>query len=211
MKRLFLTLALVFGLVATAAAQVNVGGRLGATMSTFRGDDADDAPWGVGFNAGVAAKYGVNQMISVAPELGIDFRRVADDDATFSAWVLQIPVMVRVNVMPQLYLEAGPSIGFILSSDYDYDAPKAEEGVESVFGEATAALTGPMFGDTKTFELGLDFGVGYTVIPNLDVNFRVVMGLTDLFEDYDLGPIFGTYEVDVQHLQVSLGATYWFM
>ena len=73
MKRLFLTLALVFGLVATAAAQINIGGRLGATMSTFRGDDADDAPWGVGFNAGVAAKYGVNQMISVAPELGIAF------------------------------------------------------------------------------------------------------------------------------------------
>ena len=36
MKRLFLTLALVFGLVATAAAQINVGGRLGATMSTFQ-------------------------------------------------------------------------------------------------------------------------------------------------------------------------------
>ena len=210
MKRLFLTLALVFGLVATAAAQINIGGRLGATMSTFRGDDSDDAPWGVGFNAGVAAKYGVNQMISIAPELGIDFRRVADDDATFSAWVLQIPVMVRVNVMPQLYLEAGPSLGFILSSDYDYDAPKAEEGVEDVFGEITAKMTGPMFGDTKTFELGLDFGVGYTVIPNLDVNFRVAMGLTDLFEDCDLGP-FGTYEVDAQHLQVSLGATYWFM
>ena len=37
MKRLFLTIALVFGLVATAAAQINVGGRLGVNMSTFRG------------------------------------------------------------------------------------------------------------------------------------------------------------------------------
>ena len=210
MKRLFLTLALVFGLVATAAAQVNVGGRLGATMSTFRGDDADDAPWGVGFNAGVAAKYGVNQMISVAPELGIDFRRVAEDEATFSAWVLQSPVMVRVNVMPQLYLEAGPSLGFILSSDYDYDAPTVEEGEENIFAEATAAMTGPLFDETNTFEFGLAFGVGYTVIPNLDVNFRFVMGLTDLFDDVEI-PFFGTYEIDVQHMQISLGATYWFM
>ena len=42
MKKLFLSLALVFGMVATAAAQVNVGGRLAGTMSTFKGDDTEE-------------------------------------------------------------------------------------------------------------------------------------------------------------------------
>ena len=129
MKRIFLTLALVFGLVATAAAQVNVGGRLAVTMSTFKGDQTDDFSLGLGFNAGVAAKYSFNQMFAAVPELGVDFRRVTNseaDDFTFSAWVLQIPLMFRANLTPQFYAEAGPSIAFILSSEADYDAPEID-------------------------------------------------------------------------------------
>ena len=127
MKKIFLSLALVFGMVATAAAQVNMGARVAGTMSTFKGDDSEDIDfWGVGFNAGVAAKYKLGEMLAVAPELGVDFRRVADDEVTFSFWVLEIPVMVRVNAMPNLYIEGGPTFGFILSNDTDYDVPELE-------------------------------------------------------------------------------------
>lgn len=212
MKRIFLTLALVFGLVATAAAQVNVGGRLAGTMSTFKGDDSEDAPWGVGFNAGVAAKYGINEMIAIAPELGVDFRRVSDDEVTFSFWVLEIPVLARISPMPNLYIELGPTIGFILSNDTDYDLPEvAEDALNALSLMDPEEATGPMFPkETNTFELGLAFGVGYTVIPNLDVNFRFAMGLTDIFEEIDLG-MFGKVEYDMQNMQLSLGATYWFM
>ena len=127
MKKLFLSLALVFGMVATAAAQVNVGGRLAATMSTFKGDDTEEIDfWGVGFNAGVAAKYNINEMIAIVPELGVDFRRVAGDEVTFSFWVLEIPVLARISPMPNLYVELGPTIGFNLSNDTDYDVPEAD-------------------------------------------------------------------------------------
>jgi len=211
MKKLFLSLALVFGMVATAAAQVNVGGRLAATMSTFKGDDTEEIDfWGVGFNAGVAAKYNINEMIAIVPELGVDFRRVAGDEVTFSFWVLEIPVLARISPMPNLYVELGPTIGFNLSNDTDYDVPEAD-GLDQDAMIDIEDVTGPMFPkETNTFEFGLAFGVGYTVIPNLDVNFRFAMGMTDIFEKIDLG-MFGDVEYDMQNMQLSLGATYWFM
>ena len=194
MKKLFLSLALVFGMVATAAAQVNVGGRLAGTMSTFKGDDTEEIDfWGVGFNAGVAAKYNINEMIAIVPELGVDFRRVAGDEVTFSFWVLEIPVLARISPMPNLYVELGPTIGFNLSNDTDYDVPEAE-GLDQDAMIDIEDVTGPMFPkETNTFEFGLAFGVGYTVIPNLDVNFRFAMGMTDIFEKIDLG-MFGDVE-----------------
>lgn len=217
MKKLFLTIALVFGMVATASAQLNVGGHVAGTMSTLKGDDAEDAPWGVGFNAGVAAKYGINDMIAVAPEVGIDFRRVADDDATLSFWVLQIPVMLRVSPVAGLYVEAGPTLGFILSNDVDVDEPSIDEedmgGIDmSAFDmdmEADAGA-GAMGDKTNTFEFGLAFGLGYSVMPSLDVNFRFAMGLTNVYEDIDMGE-WGTFEIDMQNMQMSIGVTYWFM
>ena len=213
MKKLFLSLALVFGMVATAAAQVNVGGRVAGTMSTLKGDAAEDAPWGVGFNAGVAAKYGINDMIAVAPEVGIDFRRVADDDVTLSFWVLQIPVMVRVSPIPGLYVEAGPTIGFILSDDVDVDEPEIDDedlGMGDFDMDMDASASAGPGEDTKTLEFGLAFGLGYSVLPNLDVNFRFAMGLTNIYDDIDLGPL-GSLEIDMQNMQMSVGVTYWFM
>ena len=216
MKRIFLTLALVFGLVATAAAQVNVGGRLAVTMSTFKGDQTDDFSLGLGFNAGVAAKYSFNQMFAAVPELGVDFRRVTNseaDDFTFSAWFLQIPLMFRANLTPQFYAEAGPSIAFILSSEADYDEPEIAEELRAAAEEFLGNTINEfdMYKNTNTLEIGIAAGLGYTVIPNLDVNFRFIMGFTNIFEDVDMGPLVGKKEIDVQHMQFSLGATYWFL
>ena len=68
-----------------------------------------------------------------------------------------------------------------------------------------------MYKNTNTLEIGIAAGLGYTVIPNLDVNFRFIMGFTNIFEDVDMGPLVGKKEIDVQHMQFSLGATYWFL
>ena len=188
-------------------------------MSTFKGDDSDDAPWGVGFNAGVAAKYNVNEMIAVVPEVGIDFRRIADDEATASFWVLNIPVLARISPVANLYVEAGPTIGFILSNDVEYDEPSFDDAdfggynlsdygidLDDMLDDAGSSSAGE---DANTFEFGLAFGLGYSVLPNLDVNFRFAIGLTNLYEDVKTEGY--TFESDLQNMQLSIGATYWFM
>lgn len=219
MKKLSLIVAAVLLATGLSFAQVHVGGRVAGTMSTFKGDDSDDAPWGVGFNAGVAAKYNVNEMIAVVPEVGIDFRRIADDEATASFWVLNIPVLARISPVANLYVEAGPTIGFILSNDVEYDEPSFDDAdfggynlsdygidLDDMLDDAGSSGAGE---DANTFEFGLAFGLGYSVLPNLDVNFRFAIGLTNLYEDVKTEGY--TFESDLQNMQLSIGATYWFM
>ena len=219
MKKLSLIVAAVLLATGLSFAQVHVGGRVAGTMSTFKGDDSDDAPWGVGFNAGVAAKYNVNEMIAVVPEVGIDFRRIADDEVTASFWVLNIPVLARISPVANLYVEAGPTIGFILSNDVEYDEPSFDDAdfggynlsdygidLDDMLDDAGSSGAGE---DANTFEFGLAFGLGYSVLPNLDVNFRFAIGLTNLYEDVKTEGY--TFESDLQNMQLSIGATYWFM
>ncbi|WP_163437963.1 porin family protein [Fibrobacter succinogenes] len=198
MKKLYLIVAAVLLATGLSFAQVHVGGHAAASFSTAWGDETDDVPWGFGFNAGAAAKIGLNDMISVVPEAGIALRRSSDDDQTWSTWAIEIPVLARINVMPQLYLEVGPQIAFLLSSEMEYD-----------YGYATETIK---YGDSKidalnTFEFGLDAGVGYSVMQNLDVNFRFALGLTSILDSKKLG---AESDQSVKNMQLQLGATYWF-
>ena len=219
MKKLSLIVAAVLLATGLSFALVHVGGGVAGTICTFKGEDSDDAPWGVGFNAGVAAKYNVNEMIAVVPEVGIDFRRIADDEATASFWVLNIPVLARISPVANLYVEAGPTIGFILSNDVEYDEPSFDDAdfggynlsdygidLDDMLDDAGSSGAGE---DANTFEFGLAFGLGYSVLPNLDVNFRFAIGLTNLYEDVKTEDY--TFESDLQNMQLSIGATYWFM
>lgn len=224
MKKLLLTLALVFGMVATASAQINLGGRAAINFGTVWGDDTEDVPWGFGFNAGLAGKFAINDMFAVAPEVAIDLRRASDALITWSTWAIDIPVLLRVSLTPQIYAEVGPQFAILLSSEEEIDAIISTETVD--------------LGDVlNTIEIGLAAGVGYTVMPNLDVNFRLALGFTSIIDDsgsedfdeedfedadayasYDIGDAMtaemsntSSMSANVKNLQFQVGVTYWFM
>lgn len=195
---MFKKIILAACLVASAAfAQMSVGGHAAANMSTMWGDDAENIASSFGFNAGVEAKFTLPALpLAIVPGVMIDMRNSCDDDddkLTTTTWALDIPVMVRYSVIPALYLQAGPTLGFLLSHSEEYDGNELPD-------EAVA--------DVKTFEFGLAFGVGTSILPMLDIDFRVNMGLTNNFE-MDYG--FGTEDIKAKNLQFALGVTYWFM
>lgn len=203
MKKLTLILAAVLMATGLSFAQINVGGRAALNFGTLYGDDADDAPWGLGFAAGVSAKIGLASNMSIVPDVDINLRRNADDEATWSVWALEIPVMFRFNATPELFLEAGPMISFLLSGELSYEDDNVEAAAEE-FGT-------PDYGDyLNTFEFGLAFGAGYAVMPNLDINARFNLGLTSEIEEIDMG-MFGKMEIIQKNMQIQVGATYWFM
>lgn len=201
MKKISLIFAAVLLATGLSFAQISVGGHAAVNFSTLYGDGADemDVPWGLGFAAGVAGKIAVNEMIGIVPEIDIDLRRQSDDDATWSTWALEIPILARINVMPQLFLEVGPQIAFLLSSELEED-----------YGAGTVTLD---LGDSdvdalNTFEFALAAGVGYSVMPKLDVNFRFALGLTSIVDGKKL---WVTDDLACKHMQLQVGATYWFM
>ena len=196
MKKLYLILASVLLATGLSCAQVNVGGHAAANFSSLYGDHTDDVPWGFGFAAGVAAKVAVTPMISVVPEVDINLRRQSDDDVTWKTWALEIPILARISPMPLLYVEVGPQLGFLLSSEQEQE-----------IGAHTVTTDLGKLKVLNTFEFGLAAGLGYTVIPNLDVNFRTAFGLTSIVD----GKKWVGTDDSVKNIQFQVGATYWFM
>lgn len=188
---------MVLAMLATTSFAQNVGGHLALNFGTTIGEDNEDVPWGLGVNAGVAAKFTLIPMLDLAPEIDFEMRRASDDDATWTTMAINIPVLLRVNVMPQLFLEVGPTVAFLLSSEMETE-------VTELGGVATVSvdLGSDDIDVLETFELGLAAGAGFTVMPKLDLNFRVAMGLTSLVSD-DVG--------EAKNLQLQLGGTYWFL
>lgn len=188
---------MVLAMLATTSFAQNVGGHLALNFGTTIGEYNEDVSWGLGVNAGVAAKFTLIPMLDLAPEIDFEMRRASDDDVTWTTMAINIPVLLRVNVMPQLFLEVGPTVAFLLSSELEAE-------VTELGGVATVSvdLGSDEIDVLETFELGLAAGAGFTVMPKLDLNFRVAMGLTSLVSD-DFG--------EAKNLQLQLGGTYWFL
>lgn len=214
MKKVFLLVAAVLLAASTSFAQFNLGGRGAINLGTVWGDETSDIPWGFGLNAGLASKIAINDMFAVAPEVTIDWRRASDAVISWSTWAIDIPVLARINVMPQLFVEVGPQLSILLSSEQEADA----------FGISKETIN---YGDAEmlnTIEFAIAAGAGYTVAPNVDVNFRMVLGLTSILDDGEdveveaegLAAAFEEEPMDmevgsVKTLQFQVGVTYWFM
>lgn len=181
--------------VASFVSAETIGIHAAGTMSSLWGDDADGISSKIGFNAGFAGKVAFKDLpITIAPEVLIDMRRVGsddDDDFTLTEWALDIPVMVRFEVLKLFFVEAGPSFDFNLNTSSETKV--LNKTVETDY-------------DENTFEFGLAFGVGTDIIPMVDIDFRVNLGLTDIFDKPDYGN-----QVDASNLQFALGVSFWIM
>lgn len=186
------------------------GGHLAMNMTDWVSDYDGSSAGGmnVGFNAGIAAKIAFSDMVALAPEVTLDMRSVGDDECSFDSWAIDIPVMVRISPIANAYIEVGPQLDLVLSAGWNFDSGNefADKLAEEIINE--------IYPDASTIEFSLAFGAGYSVMPNLDVNFRYVMGLTNIFPDAELkdydGNVIATVELPIQNMQIQVGATYWF-
>jgi hypothetical protein len=181
-----------------ASAQVQMGGRAAVNFSTLWGDGASEKeiPWSLGLTAGAAAKVAVNEKVNIVPELDVDWRRQKNDEYTWNTWAIELPVLARYNVMPQMYFEAGPRFALLLSSELEQDL---DNYVETTNFSKIDAL--------NLFEFGIDVGIGYSVTPVFDMSIRYGVGLTSIID----GKKFEAEDQAFKNMQIQVGGTYWFM
>jgi len=195
---MFKKILLAAVLAATASfAQINLGVHAGVDMNTMWGDDVDDdAATGIGFNAGIGMKISLPLLpITVAPEVLIDMRNLdIAKNLTWTEWALDIPVLVRFSLLPILYVEAGPQLAMNLSVSVEDDDGNEKEYPDDAF---------------NTMEFDVVFGVGTGIVPFVDIDFRVILGLTKIYSDYEVGGL-TVKAKDASNMQFALGATYWF-
>ncbi|PXW17924.1 MULTISPECIES: porin family protein [unclassified Chryseobacterium] len=170
MKKIFLGLALVAGTFAfsqktstASSSPVRFGVKAGLNISTISNSDLNSK---AGFYGGVFANIPVAQDFSVQPEVlysGMGGKYKGNGDVKLNTDYIAVPVMLQYNLIPNLYVEAGPQFGFLISAK----------------GKSNGASV-DVKDNLKTFDFGLGLGAGYYFTQNIGVNLRYTAGLSDV-------------------------------
>lgn len=172
MKRIFLLLAFA-GTFAAANAQTKIGLKGGLNVADWGGEDADGWDAKIGFHVGGYANFVVGNKFSIQPELvystqGAKADRPGDDlKARFN--YINIPVMVKYELVKGLNAQLGPQFGFAVTR-------KMKQG----------DVTVDVNDNYKAFDLGLGIGASYD-FPGTPVGIdaRYVFGLSRLDDEGD--------------------------
>ncbi|RLJ32522.1 opacity protein-like surface antigen [Chryseobacterium sp. 7] len=172
MKKLILGLALVAGTFSfaqktststAASSPVRFGLKAGLNISSISNSDLNSK---AGFYGGVFANIPVAQDFSVQPEVlysGLGGKYKGNSDIKLNTDYIAVPVMLQYNLIPNLYVEAGPQFGFLISAK----------------GKGNGASV-DVKDNFKTFDFGLGLGAGYYFTQNIGVNVRYTAGLSDI-------------------------------
>ena len=167
----------------TKGSDISFGLKGGLNFSMITGDDTDDFDGRIAFHIGAVTEIPISDQFSFQPELLYssqgDKMSVDGMDIDFKFDYLNLPLMAKYYVAEGFSLEAGPQIGFLLSS-------KVEGGGVSIDLDDVI----------KGIDFGLDFGLGYKLENGLNFAARYNLGLSNIVEDN--GTILGE-EIDASN------------
>ncbi|SFN35598.1 Outer membrane protein beta-barrel domain-containing protein [Chryseobacterium oleae] len=209
MKKLILGLAFAGSLLVNAqektksTSPITFGVKAGfnaSTLSKYDGYDGydNDQKLKPGFNAGVFVNIPVAEKFSVQPEVLFSqlgskteekevyynnsdkFKRETDYKKTLN--YLTIPVMVQYNILPQLYVEAGPEFGFLLGGKDKGDLTLTQTSGNTTTTQTTSFSENIVKDLHNKFNFGIGIGAGYYFTQNFGVTARFTAGITDIYK-----------------------------
>lgn len=151
----------------------------GLGLSTFVGDNTDDASLIFGFAAGGFLSYHTSSGFSLQPEVlfvtkGAKFD-VAGNEVTYNLNYIEVPILLKYylarQVATQPYLFVGPSIGFL--ADATFDVSGVEGDVQDSKSLDFSVLAG----------IGVDFGLSNGTKVILDA--RYTYGTSGIVDNDD--------------------------
>jgi len=186
MTKLFLSLAVTVSTLVLAqentkpsSSPVSFGLKAGFNLSRVSSDYAE---FKAGFNGGAFVNIPVSSKFSVQPEViynGLGAQHytyyyysdyyayyVDYTDARLNLDYISVPVMLQYNILPELYVEAGPQFGFLVGTHV------------RVNGESVKVKK-----DYEGFDFGIGLGVGYYFTPNIGITGRYTAGITDILKN----------------------------
>lgn len=196
-------LLLFFACFATLSfAQNAFGGKVGINISNWNGDTEDlgeDFKSNIGLQIGAVAQIGINDMISIQPEIVfIQKGTKSEGEEDFLGDVikykdqiifnyLEVPILVKVvlggNEGAGFFVTAGPSFGYALSgktkSEYTINGETEKDEDSIDFDEDDGFAR---------FELSASLGAGVNIPVGPGILFfeaRYLLGLSDLDSDED--------------------------
>jgi outer membrane immunogenic protein len=154
--------------VSTVNAQQAVGIKGGVNIASLSGFEGRSR---VSAHGGVFLHHTINRTWCFQPELlfsGEGQRYIANtgEERTLALGYLQLPLMIQYYPVPQVYFEAGPQFGLLLS---------AQDKVEDESGDNINAKD-----DFTAAQVALGLGIGFKATEQLILYGRYNFGLTDV-------------------------------
>lgn len=188
MKKIILCAIAIMAFGFANAQKARFGVKGGLNITTING--LDDANSLIGFQLGGFAEIKVWKKLFIQPELvysaqGAKFDRYYDDPAfTVNLDYINVPVLAKYYITKQFTVEAGPQLGFLVSS-------------KNISNE-------------KSVDVGFNFGAGYNFTDNFSAGIRYTVGLTNVYDthyDYEDDYYDGGYYVDNRRTNGVLALT----
>jgi hypothetical protein len=169
MKKLVLSISLLASISMAAQAQsVKYGVKAGASFTSITGSNSDAAKYKFGFNGGVVANFGLNDMVSIQPEILYSNKgykiKYLQDNTRVALNYIDVPVLVKVATgATGLFFELGPQVGFRLTADVK---------------DSNASVS---FKDnTHTVDFGYAAGLGFQAESGPIIGLRYNGGITNI-------------------------------
>ncbi|HEX8013821.1 MAG TPA: porin family protein [Flavobacterium sp.] len=173
MKKIILAITFIIASSASIQAQLlKIGVKAGVNFAnqtgdaTFEGEDFNKE--GItSYHAGLVAEIKLLDRFAVQPELlystqGASYKNAVTEFKNELGY-LSIPVMAKIYLTDSFSLEVGPQASFLLSEKNDFDVE-----------------------DAKTFEFGVNAGLGFKITKNLFIQGRYGLGLTEASKNADV-------------------------
>lgn len=170
MKKKLLGLAIVASSLSFAqdkaestASALRFGLKAGLNLSSI---NADGFKGKAGIYGGIFANIPVGTSVSVQPEVLYNNAgaKVEDmSDVKLNLDYISVPIMIQYNIIPELYLEAGPQFSVAINKEVKTDAGSAD--VKDLF---------------RNFDFGVGLGAGYYFTNNIGITARYTAGLIDI-------------------------------
>jgi outer membrane immunogenic protein len=167
----------------SSTSPVAFGIKAGMNVSSLTNESGlDDQGSKIGFNAGVFANIPIASSFSIQPEvLYSQYGDKYDETINGNRYsfarhhdYIAVPVMFQYNVIPNLYLEAGPEFGFLVN---------AKNKLKNETDNDVINESGDYKDDLNKFNVGIGLGAGYYFTDNIGITARYVAGLTDVAKD----------------------------
>jgi len=179
-----IAIALMCMIMATGAAmaqkQFTFGPKIGVDYTHYWGEDVGHGGQ-LNYQAGLFMEYRFTNKFSVAPEIVFAAQGGKYDwhedgvkiKATDHVNYINIPVMMKFYVVPELSIDFGPQLGVNV-----YSKMTQEWEALGIKHKETDDLKD----DTKTVDFGLGLGLTYNITNDVFVQGRYTMGMTKAFD-----------------------------
>lgn len=161
-KLVLLTVITVLGLTSVNAQDIKFGAKAGLNFAFITGDNTEDLKPNTDFHFGVMAEFKISDKFSLQPELiysGQGSNINVESEGRVALNYLNVPLIGKYYVTERWSLEAGPQIGFLLS---------------------TKGGTLDYKDFLKTTDFGVNFGVGYRLDNGINFGARYNLGLSNI-------------------------------